>query len=219
MRQMTYTFMRFGAYEGLKTQVKGDSFMHKVALAGLAGAAGGLVGSPADLVNVRMQNDVKLPYAQRRHYKNAVDGVYQIIKNEGAGTLFNGGTMAVARAILMTIGQLAFYDQVKATLVKNQIMDDSVPTHLLSSFVAASAATVLTQPVDVLKTRMMNAKNGEYKGVMDCFLQTARGGPTAFYSGLVPSFVRMAPHTILLFVFVEQLRMNFGYLRPQKLTQ
>jgi hypothetical protein len=28
----------------------------------------------------------------------------------------------------------------------------------------------------------------------------------------------MAPHTILLFVLVEQLRKNFGYLRPQKLT-
>jgi dicarboxylate transporter 10 len=43
MRQMTYTFMRFGAYETLKKQVPGDSFVHKVMLAGLAGAAGGMV--------------------------------------------------------------------------------------------------------------------------------------------------------------------------------
>jgi dicarboxylate transporter 10 len=65
---------------------------------------------------------------------------------------------------------------------------------------------------------MMNAKPGEYNGLTDCFIHTAKNGPTAFYKGLVPSFIRMAPHTILLFVFVEQLRINFGYLRPQKLS-
>lgn len=35
-------------------------------LAALGGAAGGFIGTPADLVNVRMQNDVKLPADQRR---------------------------------------------------------------------------------------------------------------------------------------------------------
>jgi dicarboxylate transporter 10 len=35
-------------------------------LAGLAGAVGGFVGTPGDMVNVRMQNDIKLPKEQRR---------------------------------------------------------------------------------------------------------------------------------------------------------
>lgn len=99
--------------------------------------------------------------------------------------------MAIARAIMMTIGQLAFYDQVKQMLLQHDLMDDTVPAHLCSSFVAASAATILSMPVDVLKTRMMNAQPGEFKGLGDCFMQTARGGVTSFYSGLVPSFVRM----------------------------
>ena len=38
----------------------------------LAGAVGGIFGSPADIVNIRMQNDGKLPEASRRHYKNAL---------------------------------------------------------------------------------------------------------------------------------------------------
>ena len=33
---------------------------------GVSGAFGGFVGTPGDLVNVRMQNDVKLPIDQRR---------------------------------------------------------------------------------------------------------------------------------------------------------
>lgn len=43
-------------------------FGGKVLLAGAAGACGGLVGTPADLVNVRMQNDIKLPVEQRRKF-------------------------------------------------------------------------------------------------------------------------------------------------------
>nr|CAD7202574.1 unnamed protein product [Timema douglasi] len=33
--------------------------------------------------------------------------------------------------------------------------------------------------------------------------------------GYVPAFVRLGPHTILTFVFLEQLRKNFGFLAPE----
>lgn len=35
-------------------------------MAGVAGATGGFVGTPGDMINVRMQNDIKLPLEQRR---------------------------------------------------------------------------------------------------------------------------------------------------------
>lgn len=41
-------------------------FYQKVFLAGTSGALGGLVGTPGDMVNVRMQNDMKLPVDKRR---------------------------------------------------------------------------------------------------------------------------------------------------------
>lgn len=41
-------------------------FYKRVALAGLAGACGGFVGTPGDMINVRMQNDIKLPADQKR---------------------------------------------------------------------------------------------------------------------------------------------------------
>lgn len=49
----------------------------------LAGAGGAMVGSPADVILVRMQADGKLPVDQRRNYKNAFNGIFRIIKDEG----------------------------------------------------------------------------------------------------------------------------------------
>ena len=71
---------------------------------------------------------------------------------------------------------------------------------------------MMTQPLDVLKTRAMNSKPGEFKGAMDLILFTAKQGPQAFFKGFVPAFVRLGPHTIFTFIILEQLRLNFGVL-------
>lgn len=68
----------------------------------------------------------------------------------------------------------------------------------------------MTQPADVLKTRTMNAKPGEVKSIFILVKNTAMEGPLAFFKGYIPAFARLAPHTILTFVFLEQLRINFG---------
>lgn len=49
--------------------------------------------------------------------------------------LFNGATMATSRAILMTIGQLSFYDQIKQTMLASGFKDNFF-THFSASFCA-----------------------------------------------------------------------------------
>lgn len=69
LRQLTYSTTRFGIYEVGKQALPADAgFVAKIMLAGSSGAIGGLIGTPADMVNVRMQNDVKLPKESRRKY-------------------------------------------------------------------------------------------------------------------------------------------------------
>ncbi|XP_060521658.1 mitochondrial dicarboxylate carrier [Cylas formicarius] len=211
-RQLTYSTTRFGIYEVVKQNYKTDSFGTKVLVAGMAGAAGGFVGTPADMVNVRMQNDIKLPLEKRRNYKHAIDGLFRVFKDEGIAKLFSGATMATSRAVLMTIGQLSFYDQIKLILLKTGYFGDNLSTHFLSSLSAGAIATSLTQPLDVLKTRSMNARPGEFASLWSLVVYTARLGPLGFFKGYLPAFVRLAPQTILTFVFLEQLRLNFGFL-------
>ena len=53
-------------------------------------------------------------------------------------------------------------------------------------------------------------------GAFDLIRFTLRQGPLAFYKGYVPAFVRLGPHTVLTFIFLEQLKKNFGRLREEK---
>ncbi|KAJ8979393.1 hypothetical protein NQ317_015822 [Molorchus minor] len=130
-----------------------------------------------------MQHDIKLPPEQRRNYKHAIDGFVRVIKEDGAAKLFSGASTASTRGGMMTIGQLSFYDQIKLTLLGTGLFNDNISTHFTASASAGAISTFLTQPLDVLKTRLMNAKPGEYKSVFDCIRVTSKGGPLAFYKG------------------------------------
>lgn len=77
-----------------------------------------------------------MPASERRNYKHALDGVLRVTREEGINKLFNGATMATCRAVLMTIGQLSFYDQIKQSLIASGYMSDNLTTHFTSSFLA-----------------------------------------------------------------------------------
>jgi dicarboxylate transporter 10 len=218
LRQFTYSMTRFGIYETVKKNIETPDrsmvFYEKVLLGGVAGCAGGFVGTPADLINVRMQNDVKLAPDQRRNYKHAIDGLYRVVKTEGPIKLMNGATMASSRATLVTIGQLSFYDQFKVMLLRTSFFKDNITTHFTASFLAGGVATLITMPLDVMKTRMMNAPPGTYSNILACAKDVASAGPMGFFKGFIPAFVRLGPHTILTFIFFEQLRLRFGDTVP-----
>lgn len=36
-----------------------------------------------------------------------------------------------------------------------------------------------------------------------------------WFQGYIPAFVRLGPHTVLTWVFLEQMRLNFGYLKDK----
>ncbi|NXX35222.1 DIC protein, partial [Nicator chloris] len=213
-RQMTYSLTRFGIYESAKNYLgQGKQgpppFYQKVFLAAAGGFTGGFVGTPADMVNVRSPRALtSLPLAPSS-YSHALDGMYRVLREEGVKKLFAGASVASPRGALVTVGQLSCYDQAKQLVLATGLLSDNVFTHFLSSFIAGICATFLCQPLDVLKTRLMNS-HGEYRGVVHCAVETAKLGPLAFYKGFVPAAIRLVPQTVLTFLFLEQLRKNFG---------
>ncbi|CAH8648471.1 unnamed protein product [Dicrocoelium dendriticum] len=160
LRQATYSLPRFGLYEMYKNKAGADltiAFYEQLIVAGCAGFVGGLCGQPADLINVRMQNDMKKPTTERRNYKHCFDGLLRVYRQGGVTELYSGVSMMASRSALMTVGQAVGYDQCKHFFLWTGIFQDTPSTHLLSGVGAAASAVVLTQPFDVLKTRMQNA--------------------------------------------------------------
>eukprot|EP01095_Lingulamoeba_sp_RSL-Kostka_P017945 TRINITY_DN961_c0_g1_i2.p1 TRINITY_DN961_c0_g1~~TRINITY_DN961_c0_g1_i2.p1 ORF type:complete len:280 (+),score=85.21 TRINITY_DN961_c0_g1_i2:166-1005(+) len=223
LRQATYSTTRFGVYEYLKQKNaesgKKLTLIRKIVMSCTSGVIGGIVGTPADVTNIRMQNDGKLPLEQRRNYKNAFDGLIKIGRAEGIKGLWSGVIPNLQRAMLMTAGQLATYDQFKYFLLNftGGVFKDNLITHFSSSLLAGFVATLLTMPADVTKTRLMTAKPGTYRGSLHCFFSIVKNeGPTALMKGFSPAFTRLGPHTILTFIFLENLKKLFGYKSPEK---
>jgi dicarboxylate transporter 10 len=198
---------RFGVYEDLKgrftTSSTQPSFLSLVAMASASGFAGGVVGNPGDVLNVRMQHDAALPLEQRRNYKHAIDGIFRMSREEGISSLWRGVWPNSSRAVLMTVGQLATYDGFKRAILDKTSMGDNLTTHFTASFLAGFVATTICSPVDVIKTRVMSAT--EKKGIVRLITETTRTeGLKWMFKGWVPSFIRVGPHTILTFLFLEQ---------------
>lgn len=215
MREGTYSTMRFAVYHYLKDQAiaanDGEpiSTGHNVLLGLVGGAVGGAFGNPADIVNIRMQADSRLPVEKRRGYKHAVDGLIRIEREEGAAALLRGVRPNIIRAMLLTTGQIAAYDLAKTSLLSSQVITfhDDLRTHVLASMVAGLVATTACAPADVVKTRLMNMHNNEYKSATDCFVQVVKHeGLRGLYRGWLPAYMRLGPQTLLTFVFLEQLR-------------
>ncbi|KAJ2697146.1 hypothetical protein FB645_005998 [Coemansia sp. IMI 203386] len=212
LRQMTYSMARFTTYDIMKKQLAnedGSLPFYRTAVAGVvAGAVGGVCGTPADIVLVRLQNDGSLPKEQRRNYKNAFDGLFRIAKEDGVKGLFKGTVPNVSRAMLMTGAQLCSYDGFKELLLSTPYFEEGMPLHFSASFLAGFVATTITSPFDVVKTRIMNAGPGSaYKNLAQAMVVIAKEeGVMALYKGWTPAFVRMAPQTILTFIFLEQFR-------------
>ncbi|KAK9071520.1 hypothetical protein SSX86_010089 [Deinandra increscens subsp. villosa] len=217
LRQTLYSTTRMGLYDMMKTKwtdpETGNMRLWKKIGAGLiAGGIGAAVGNPADVAMVRMQADGRLPASQRRNYKSVIDAISQMAKSEGIGSLWRGSSLTVNRAMLVTASQLASYDQIKETILEKGVMKDGLGTHVTASFAAGFVASVVTNPVDVIKTRVMNmkvepGKAPPYAGAIDCALRTVKSeGPMALYKGFIPTISRQGPFTIVLFVTLEQVR-------------
>ncbi|KAL0378987.1 UNVERIFIED_CONTAM: Mitochondrial uncoupling protein 5 [Sesamum radiatum] len=220
LRQTLYSTTRMGLYDILKEKwtdpdTNNMPLVRKITAGLIAGGVGAAVGNPADVAMVRMQADGRLPPAQRRNYKSVVDAITQMSKNEGIASLWRGSSLTVNRAMLVTASQLASYDQFKEMILERDLMKDGLGTHVTASFAAGFVAAVASNPVDVIKTRVMNMKMeagmaAPYSGAVDCAMKTIKAeGPMALYKGFIPTISRQGPFTVVLFVTLEQVRKLF----------
>ncbi|KAI0078479.1 mitochondrial carrier [Panus rudis PR-1116 ss-1] len=214
LRQMTYSLVRLGSYERIKSSLsryERPSPGTLLLAAMLAGGLGGIAGNPADILLVRMTSDSIRPPEQRYGYSNAFSGLLILIREEGVRGLFRGLGTNTTRAVLMNVRRLLSYDFFKSILLSRPLpivryqVRDNIFCHIISSVLAGTVATTVCAPADVLKSRLMSA-SGKLSPVEVLTQSLREEGPRFLFKGWTPAFIRLGPNTVLMFVFYEQLK-------------
>jgi len=155
-----------------------------------------------------MCSDLNKPMAERYNYGNALRGLYRASVDDGVNVLFRGLSMNVLRSMVLNVSQLAAYDSFKTALLSLGFFEEGPLLHTAASFCAGTAATIACTPVDVVKSRIQNAK-GKGLGVSAVIADALKkDGPTVFFRGFLPAWTRLQPQTTLLFLFFEQYKVS-----------
>lgn len=221
LRQAVYGTARLGLHRSFSNSLKehqggGEiAVWKKVGASMLSGAIASIIGNPFDIALVRMQADGMKPPAERRNYKNVVEAIMRIVREEGVVRLWRGSMPTVMRAMAMNVGMMTSYDQSREIIAKYN--GDSISTQLLASAAAGFMCAFLSLPFDLLKTRLQNMKpdpvSGKlpYAGLADCATSVFRNeGIFAFWRGFGAYYGRCAPHAMIILIALEQYNLLYS---------
>jgi len=225
----------FSAYEHIRMAVASDERGSEEIAPVLAAAGAKLLAStataPLELMRTRMQADRALAR------QGMVGGATALVRREGASALFKGLGPTLIRDVPFSCVYWLGYERLKRLLVEAQPPQQQPQEVPLSASFAAgglagAAATLLTMPLDVVKTRMQVASaEVSVSGPLLCPLQSAAGvptptrgvvggggalstaammariarleGPLALLAGTVPRLAKMAPSCAIMIASFE----------------
>jgi len=216
-RQMSYGMTRLGVFRTLSNKYIPEGgtaadipFLTKVKCSMIAGGTGALIGTPADAALVRMQADTLLPPEQQRGYKNAIDALTKMAKQEGMKGFFSGATPTIARGLSINVGMLTTYDMYKKWN-SSWAGDGTQLNRFFSGALSGWTAATVSLPFDFVKTRLQKQQpkadgTVHYKNLVDCFAKVAREeGAMAFYNGYATYVARITPHIMITWVAMDFL--------------
>lgn len=222
LRQATYGTIKFGIYHSLKRRIfkdpKDEKLLPNIGCGVIAGVVSSSIANPTDVLKVRMQTRTG-EFGQ----KGLMHCFLSIARNEGVRGLWRGVGPTANRAAVVVGVELPAYDFSKKHLIRTGMFKDNVVTHFLASFLAGLVGALASNPIDVVKTRLMNQRNLKltaggvgaaapaiYTSSLHCLLQTYRTeGFLALYKGFIPNWVRLGPWNIIFFITFEQLKLKF----------
>uniref|UniRef100_A0A2P2IQE5 Uncharacterized protein MANES_05G068900 n=1 Tax=Rhizophora mucronata TaxID=61149 RepID=A0A2P2IQE5_RHIMU len=209
LRSLVYGSLRLGMYEPSKYACNlafgSTNILVKIAAGAFAGATATALTNPVEVLKVRLQMNANQrqggPIAEMR----------RTVSEEGLRALWKGVGPAMARAAALTASQLATYDETKQLLARWTPLDEGFHLHLISSTAAGTVSTLVTAPMDMIKTRLMLQQEskgvGGYKNGFHCAYKVSiTEGPRALYKGGFAIFARLGPQTMITFILCEKLR-------------
>ncbi|XP_076606593.1 brain mitochondrial carrier protein 1 isoform X1 [Chaetodon auriga] len=209
LRQASYGTIKIGTYNSLKrlfvSRPEDETMVINVFCGVVSGVLSSSLANPTDVLKIRMQAQGSL--LQGSMMSNFIN-IYQ---TEGTRGLWRGVIPTAQRAAIVVGVELPVYDITKKHLLRSGLMGDTILAHFISSFTCGLAGALASNPVDVVRTRMMNQRvlsgGPMYKGTLDGVMQTWKNeGFFALYKGFWPNWLRLGPWNIIFFITFEQLK-------------
>ncbi|XP_041994363.1 mitochondrial substrate carrier family protein ucpB-like isoform X1 [Salvia splendens] len=206
MRSVLYGGLRLGLYSKYVRELAFESHnvLMKIASGAFSGAVATALTNPVEVLKVRLQ-------MRGTNSRGPIQELQKIASEEGMAALWKGLGPAMTRAAALTASQLATYDQSKQMLMKWTSLQEGFYLHLTASSIAGTVSTIMTAPIDMVKTRLMLQRQsqsaGSYKNGIHCAYQVLQTeGPRGLYKGGFSMFARLGPQTTITFIVCEQLR-------------
>ncbi|KAJ3080566.1 hypothetical protein HK102_002965 [Quaeritorhiza haematococci] len=212
--KMAIRFSSFEAYKDwLADKKTGKTSNVGIFIAGLgAGVTESImVVTPMDVIKIRLQ-------AQRHSmtdpldipkYRNAAHCAYVMVKEEGFGSLYKGVTLTALRQATNQAANFTVYQYLKKYLHTIQPTLDTLPAyqHMIAGFISGACGPLFNAPIDTIKTRIQKNPSTEsgwtrFKNVTVGIVRNE--GYAAFYKGLTPRVLRVAPGQAITFMVYER---------------
>ncbi|KAI9223212.1 mitochondrial carrier domain-containing protein [Blastocladiella britannica] len=211
--KMAIRFSSFNFYKtALADKETGVTSMGGTFLSGLgAGVTEAVVVvTPMEVVKIRLQ-------AQRHSlsdpldvpkYRNPAHAAYTIVKEEGFSTLWKGVSLTALRQATNQAANFTTYQELKKRVEASQGEELKSWQHLTLGLISGAMGPLCNNPIDTIKTRVQRSPTKAGETAFTHMRQVvtsmwANEGVSAFYKGLTPRLLRVAPGNAVTFTVYE----------------
>ncbi|KAG7485134.1 calcium-binding mitochondrial carrier SCaMC-1-like isoform X1 [Solea senegalensis] len=142
---------------------------------------------------------------------NVLSSFQFMVKEGGLRSLWRGNGMNVLKIAPETAIKFTAYEQIKNIMRgRNESRNLQVHERFVAGSLAGAVAQTAIYPMEVLKTRLILRKTGQFSGIADCAKQILqREGVTAFYKGYVPNMLSIVPYAGIDLAVYETLKFSW----------
>ncbi|KAI1098203.1 mitochondrial carrier [Jackrogersella minutella] len=220
--KMAIRFTSFEAYKQMLAEAETGAISGKGTFA--AGLAAGVteavaVVTPMEVIKIRLQaqhHSMADPLDVPK-YRNAAHALYTVVKEEGFGALYRGVSLTALRQGSNQAVNFTAYTYFKEALLrwhdKNGSPAASLPSWqtTIIGLVSGAMGPLSNAPIDTIKTRLQKTPAEEGVSAFKRISLIARDmfrqeGIHAFYKGITPRIMRVAPGQAVTFTVYEYLK-------------
>ena len=168
---------------------------------GVAGAVSRTCTAPLDRLKVLLQ------VHGGRKQSSIVNTFKYMLQEGGMKGLWRGNGINVIKIAPESALKFWVYDEMKKQIKGSDIRDLSIYELFCAGSFAGTLSQTMIYPLDVMKTRLVLRKTGEFKSFVDCAKLIYRAeGMKVFYKGYWPNLFGVIPYAGIDFAVYETLK-------------